>query len=78
MIIWLWLKWFFVPNGIVWINKVLESTPEAKMKHIAIRERFAKRKASSATCKICGEKYLTVKHDPVCDQWSCYRAYHTK
>lgn len=78
MIVWLWLKWFFVPNGIVWVNRMLESTPEAKSKHIAIRERLHKGHAKQLKCKICNDSYLTVKNDPVCDHWSCYKAYYTK
>lgn len=72
----LWLKWFFVPNGIIWVNRAVEANPEAKMKHIAIRERMAKRKSKWMHCQICGDKYLTVENDPVCDRWSCYRAFY--
>jgi hypothetical protein len=78
MTVWLWLKWFFVPNGIIWTNRMLEATPYAKYKHIAIREKWAGRKASNGTCKICNDKYATVKNDPVCDRWSCYRTYYSK
>lgn len=73
-LIFLWLKWFLIPDGIIVYNRY--ATQEQKMRHIAIQEKMAGHPGVRGQCKVCGQKYVTTKKDPVCDKWSCRRTYN--
>jgi len=64
------LKWFFIPHGVMKFNKVISQRALASV--------VVTGKVRELACQSCGATYYQYRgSQPVCTAWSCYKKWQS-